>query len=62
MTQGNILLEKLHTDMCLQMLRHKHLLTVDQQVSMTYVELGLKSCPPSFTVLLLQLLNGTNES
>jgi len=26
------------------------------------MELGLKSCPPSFTVLLLQLVNGTNES
>ena len=29
---------------------------------MTYMELGLKSCPPSFTVSLLQLLNGTDQS
>ena len=28
----------------------------------TYMELGLKSCPPSFTVRLLQLLNGTDQS
>ena len=26
------------------------------------MELGLESCPPSFTVPLLQLLNGTNQS
>ena len=26
------------------------------------MELGLKSCPPSFTVHLLQLLNGTDQS
>ena len=26
------------------------------------MELGLESCPPSFTVHLLQLLNGTNQS
>ena len=26
------------------------------------MELGLKSCPPSFTVSLLQLLNGTDQS
>ena len=29
---------------------------------MTYMKLGLKSCPPSFTVSLLQLLNGTDQS
>ena len=28
----------------------------------TYMELGLESCPPSFTVSLLQLLNGTHQS
>ena len=28
----------------------------------TYMELSLKSCPPSFIVPLLQLLNGNNES
>ena len=33
-----------------------------QQMSMTYMELGLESCPPSFTVPLLQFLNGTNKS
>ena len=27
-----------------------------------YMELCLKSCPPSFSVLLLQFLNGTGES
>ena len=27
-----------------------------------YMELRLKSCPPSFTVLLFQFLNGTGES
>ena len=26
------------------------------------MELGLESCPPSFTVSLLQLLNGTDQS
>ena len=26
------------------------------------MELGLESCPPSFTVRLLQLLNGTDQS
>ena len=30
-------------------------------MSMTYMELCLKSCPPSFSVLLFQFLNGTGE-
>jgi len=31
-------------------------------MSMTYLELGFESCPPSFTVLLLQFCDGTNKS
>ena len=30
--------------------------------NVAYLELCLKSCPPSFTVLLFQFLNGTGES
>ena len=30
--------------------------------NVAYMELCLKSCPPSFTVLLFQFLNGTGES
>ena len=31
-------------------------------MSSVYMELCLKSCPPSFSVLLFQFLNGTGES
>ena len=31
-------------------------------MSVAYMELCLKSCPPSFSVLLFQFLNGTGES
>ena len=31
-------------------------------ISVAYMELCLKSCPPSFSVLLFQFLNGTGES
>ena len=31
-------------------------------MGIAYMELCLKSCPPSFSVLLFQFLNGTRES
>ena len=35
---------------------------VASYATLTYIELGLKSCPPSTAVPQLQLLNGTNQS